>query len=360
MLGELQRLERVGELMNRHVRYAIGTVCACLATAVSAADGLSVAAVEYRDVDTTYSTEAVIEAVRQSTISAQVMGRIVELRADVGAFVKAGQVVARIDEREAAQVVASSEAQVAQARANLQNARINLERTRRLLESQFVSQSALDRAEADFKAAEAQLHAAEAGAGQAAVSKGYTTVLAPISGVISARSVEVGEMATPGKPLFTAFDPNDMRVLAEVPQSVVLEIKELERAMVEVPSVDRWIKVKSMVIIPAADPRTHSTRVRLYLAGEERDIYPGVYARAHFAIGHARKLVIPAQSVVRRSEVSGVYVVDSKGNPGFRQVRLGEPAGAGLVEVLAGVSAGEKVALEPVKAGMLTTGKPGT
>ena len=327
--------------------------------AIAAAQGLSVVAVDYRDVDTTYSTEAVIEAVRQSTISAQVMGRIVELRVDVGDFVKAGQVVARIDEREAAQVVASSEAQVAQARANLQNARINLERTRRLLESRFVSQSALDRADADFKAAEAQLRAAEAGAGQAAVSKGYTTVVAPISGVISARNVEVGEMATPGKPLLTAFDPNDMRVIAEVPQSVIAEIKALSRATVEVPSVDKWIKVKSMVIIPAADPHTHSTRVRLYLAGDERDIYPGVYARAHFAIGQARKLVIPAQAVVRRSEVSGVYVVNAKGNPSFRQIRLGESAGAGLVEVLAGVSAGESVALEPIKAGMLTPSKPG-
>jgi len=332
--------------------------CVSFAGTIHAANDLALAPVEYRDVDTTYSTEAVIEAVRQSTISAQVMGRIVELRADVGDFVKAGQVVARIDSSEAAQVVASSEAQVAQARANLQNARINLERTRRLLESQFVSQSALDRAEADFKAAEAQLRAAEAGAGQAAVSKGYTTVVAPISGVISARNVEVGEMATPGKPLLTAFDPNDMRVLAEVPQSVIPEIKALERATVEVPSVDKWIKVKSMVIIPAADPRTHSTRVRLYLASDERDIYPGVYARAHFAIGRARKLVIPAQSVVRRSEVSGVYVVDANGRIAFRQIRLGESAGAGLVEVLAGIAAGEKVALEPVKAGMLTPGKP--
>jgi RND family efflux transporter MFP subunit len=332
-----------------------------VAIAAAAAEGLSVAPVEYRDVDTTYSTEAVIEAVRQSTISAQVMGRIVELRADVGDFVKAGQVVARIDQREAAQVVASSEAQVAQARANLQNARINLERTRRLLESQFVSQSALDRADAEFKAAEAQLRAAEAGAGQAAVSKGYTTVVAPISGVISARNVEVGEMATPGKPLLTAFDPNDMRVLAEVPQSVLSDVKALSRAMVEVPSVEKWINVKSMVIIPAADPHTHSTRVRLYLASDERDIYPGVYARAHFAIGRARKLVIPAQSVVRRSEVSGVYVVNDKGNPSFRQIRLGESAGPGLVEVLAGVSAGERVALEPIKAGMATPSKsPGS
>ena len=85
-------------------------------------------------------------------------------------------------------------------------------------------------------------------------------------------------MATPGKPLLTAFDPNDMRVIAEVPQSVIPEIKALSRATVEVPSVDKWIKVTSMVIIPAADPHTHSTRVRLYLASDERDIYPGVYA----------------------------------------------------------------------------------
>jgi RND family efflux transporter MFP subunit len=345
-------------MTKRSLRVTV-LLCASLPAGIAAAQGLSAAPVEYRDVDTTYSTEAVIEAVRQSTISAQVMGRIVELRADVGDFVKAGQVVARIDEREAAQVVASSQAQVAQARANLQNARINLERTRRLLESNFVSQSALDRADAEFKAAEAQLRAAEAGAGQAAVSRGYTTVVAPISGVISARNVEVGEMATPGKPLLTAFDPNDMRVIAEVPQSVIAEIKALSRATVEVPSVDKWIKVKSMVIIPAADPHTHSTRVRLYLASDERDIYPGVYARAHFAIGRARKLVIPAQSVVRRSEVSGVYVVNEKGNPSFRQIRLGESAGAGLVDVLAGVSAGERVALEPIKAGMVTPSKPG-
>jgi RND family efflux transporter MFP subunit len=320
--------------------------------AASAAQALVVAKVEYRDVDTTYSTEAVVEAVRQSTISAQVMGRIVELRVDVGDLVKAGQVVARIDEREAAQVLASSEAQVAQARANLQNARLNRDRAKRLLESKFVSEAALDQAEAEYKAAEAQLQAAEAGAGQAAVSKGYTTVVAPISGVVSVRQVEVGEMATPGKPLLTTFAPGDMRVIAEVPQSIIPQIRALSRATVEVPSVNRWLKVKSMTIIPAADPHTHSTQVRLDLENSERDIYPGVYARAHFAIGRARKLVLPAEAVLRRSEVTGVYVVNAQGATSFRQVRLGEPVGEGLIEVLAGLAPGEQVAVEPVKAGM--------
>ena len=151
--------------MFRGLGKAMVVLCgAVAASAVTAGDAVSIVPVEYRDVDTTYSTEAVVEAVRQSTVSAQVMGRIVELRVDAGDRVKAGQVIARIDEREATQAVVSSEASVAQARANLQNARLNLERARQLLASKFVSQAAVDSAEAQYKAAEAQVQAAEAGA----------------------------------------------------------------------------------------------------------------------------------------------------------------------------------------------------
>jgi RND family efflux transporter MFP subunit len=334
--------------------WKLGGVLALAGLAQVHAQGLQTVPVEYREVDTMYSTEAVVEAVRQSTISSQVLGRVVELRVDAGDRVRAGQVIARIDEREARQAVASSEANVAQARASLQNARLNLERARQLLASKFVSQAAVDSAEAQYKAAEAQLQAAEAGASQASVSRGYTSIVAPFTGVISTRHVEVGEMASPGKPLFTAFDPNDMRVIAEVPQSQVAEIRRYSRASVEVPSASLWIKVRAMTVLPAADPRTHSTRVRLDLAEDGRSVYPGVYARAHFATGSAKKLVVPSAAVLRRSEVVGVYVIDAKGNPQFRQLRLGDVAGDGYREVLAGVAAGEKVALEPVKAGMLS------
>jgi len=341
----------------RVMGYSTAAAASAVALSLALADTAcaevgATALVEYRLVDVTYSTEAVVEAVKQSTVSAQVMGRIVELRVDVGDRVRAGQVIARIDEREAEQQVAASAAQVAQARANLENARLNLERTRRLLESNFVSQAAVDRAEAEYKAAEAQLRAAAAGSQQATISKGYSTVVAPFSGVVSARHVEPGEMAGPGKPIITTFDPADMRVIAEVPQEQVAEIRASGKASVEVPSLNRWVAVKSIVVLPSADPRTHSTRVRLNLPADQSGLYPGVYARAYFAIGRARKLVIPTASVVRRSEVVGVYVINEKGSPSFRQVRLGEAAGDGLVEVLAGVSAGERVSVEPTKAGI--------
>jgi multidrug efflux pump subunit AcrA (membrane-fusion protein) len=78
-----------------------------------------------------------------------------------------------------------------------------------------------------------------------------------------------------------------------------------------------------------------------------------MYVRVNFVVGKANKLLIPASAVLRRSEVVAVYVVDDKGEARLRQVRLGEPAGQDEIEVLAGLNPGEKVALDPVKAGMV-------
>ncbi|HEX7955006.1 MAG TPA: efflux RND transporter periplasmic adaptor subunit [Burkholderiales bacterium] len=317
-----------------------------------AAEPLATATVQYRDVDTTYAAEAVVEAVRQSTVAAQVTGRIVEIKFDVGDYVKKGQVIVRIDQAEARQLVAGGEAQVAQAQAALENARAAVERNRQLAAQKFISQAALDKAEADFRMAQAQLQAARAAAGQAVTSRDYTVVVAPYSGVVSARHVEVGEMAAPGKPLLTGFDPTDMRVIATVPQYKIAEVRAGGRAMVEIPSLNKWIQATAMTILPAADSRTHATRVRLDLPENLRDVYPGMFARAYFSVGRARKLVAPASAVVKRSELMAVYVINAQTQPVLRQVRLGEPAGQGDIEILAGLSAGEKVALDPVKAGM--------
>jgi len=329
-----------------------------LAPLAHAASPFATATVEYREVDQTYAAEALVEAVKQSTVAAQISGRIVEVHFDVGDTVKKGQVLVRIDESEARQAVAGSEAVVAQARANLQNARQHYERTRQLLAQKFISQAALDKAQADYKAAEAQLAAAQASAGQAATTRGFTAVMAPYSGVVALRHVELGEMASPGKALMTGFDPKDLRVVASIPQYKLAEVRRAARAQVEFPSLNKWIAAKAVAVLPAADVKTHTTRVRLDLPEDVRDVYPGMFARAHFAVGRAKKLLVPAPAIVRRSEVTAVYVVDAKGGVTFRQIRLGEPAADSMIEVLAGLSAGEMVAVEPVKAGIFLKQKP--
>jgi len=319
-------------------------------------EALKTAAVELRDLELTTSAEAVMEAVRQSTVSAQIAGRVVDLRFDVGDFVNKGEVIVRIDERAASQALAASEAQVLEARAALANARAQFERSRQLLAQKFISQAALDQAESAYKAAQARVSALIAGAGQAATERSFATVVAPYSGVVSARHIELGEMATPGRPLMTGFDPSTLRVVATVPQAQVAAIQGGGKARIEVPSLGRWVDVKQMTIVPAADPRTHTTRIRLELPADVRGVYPGIYARAHFVIGKAPRLLVPRAAVLRRSEVTAVYVVDEQGRARLRQVRLGSAGDEASVEVLAGLKPGERVALEPVKAGMALPG----
>lgn len=317
-----------------------------------AAEPLETALVATREVEERYAADGIVEAVRQSTVSAQIAGRIVAVNFDVGDYVKQGEVIVRIDPRQVTQAAAESQAQVAQARARFEDAKAAFDRTRQLFARRFVSQAALDRAKAELEAAEAQLQASRAGLGVAETTREFATVVAPYSGVVSARLVELGEMASPGTPLMSGFDPREMRVVANIPQYKVGVVRTATAATVEVPAANRRIKAAGITVLPAADPKSLTTKVRLDLPGEQPELSPGMFARAHFVVGRARKLVVPAQAVIRRSEVTAVYVVDDQGVPRLRQVRTGDGGGDDWTEILAGVNPGEKVALDPVKAGI--------
>jgi RND family efflux transporter MFP subunit len=248
--------------------------------------------------------------------------------------------------------VAGSAAQARQAEAALQNAKSNYERSVQLFEQKFISQSALDKSKSDYKIAQAQAAASDAGAKQSELAQSYTSVVAPYSGVVSARMVEMGEMVTVGKPLMSGFDPAQMRVIVSVPQYKLADIGVHPKVKIELPSLSRWLSAASVVVQPAADARTHSTQVKISLPDNVTGIYPGMFVRAHFTVGKANKLLIPASAVLRRSEVVAVYVVDEKGGLRMRQVRVSEVTGENEVEVLSGLTQGERVAIDAVKAGM--------
>jgi RND family efflux transporter MFP subunit len=322
---------------------------------VQAAEPLATAPVQMREVEQTYSIDGVVEATRQSTVSAQISGRVKGIFFDVGDRVSKGQVILKIDEREANQALAGSRAQLSQAEATFQNARLSYERSKQLFEQKFISQAALDKAKADFDVAKAQAEASEAGAQQSALAQSYTSVIAPYAGVVSARMVEMGEMVTVGKPLMTGFDPTQLRVIANVPQDKLKDIGSRPVVTIEVPSLSRWIKAASVTVQPSADIRTHSTQVRVELPANQASVYPGMFVRTHFVVGKVNKLLIPVSAVLRRSEVVAVYVVDDKDMPRLRQVRLGDANEQNEIEVLAGLNVGEKVALDAIKAGMVAS-----
>lgn len=311
----------------------------------------AVATVKYEVSDSGYSTEALVEAVRQSTLDAQVSGRVTAVNFDVGDYVKAGTVIVRLSAQELKSAVAGSQAQVAQADATLAHARADYQRQQQLFQQKFISQAALDRATSEFQAAEAAARAARASVGQTSAMSGYTVITAPYSGVVATRHVEVGETVAPGTPLMTGFDPKDMRVIANIPQYKLAEVKAAPRVAVEIPSLNKWIDATGVTVLPSADTATHTVKVRIDLPTNLEGVIPGMFARAHFSTGSARKLAIPAGAVVRRSEITAVYVV-KQDQVSLRQIRLGTPNAQGQVEVLAGLNPGDVIALDPVKAGI--------
>jgi RND family efflux transporter MFP subunit len=327
------------------VTYGVAGILAALAAAPVFAQ-LATVTLEARDVDLTYPAEAVVEAVHSATVAAQVQGRVVEVRADAGQRVTKGEVLMRIDAREFAENAAAAEAQSIQAKANY-------ERMKNLYAQKFVSSAALDKAEADFKSA-------QAAAGASGANYSHANITAPMSGIVAQRLTELGEMATPGKPLITVYEPKGLRVIASIPQYKFAEIRKGLKARLEFPETGQWIDAARVEVLPTADARSHTVTARLYLPDNVPGVIPGMAARAHFIIGSAKKLTVPPAAVLRRGEVTAVYVVDAQSQPHLRQIRLGETVGNGEVEILAGLSGGERVSLDPIKAGMQLKQQPAT
>lgn len=324
-------------------------------SSVTNAAGLSTAAVTQSGGESTYTAEGVVEAVKASVIAPQVAGSITALPVKAGDRVKAGQLLARIDTRMATQQTMTNQAQVAAAQAQLSAARKEYERKRRLYEKQYISQAALERAESDYKTAEAQTKAQLAQTGAASVQTGLHTINAPYSGIIAEVMTEVGDMAMPGKPVLSIYEPGNLRVVVNVPQSQLANLEQSAEVKVLITSAnetERSLTSTQMTVLPTVDAISNMTKVRLALPSNLTSIAPGMFARAMLPMaksGSKSQILVPAKAVIKRSELMAVYVVDKQGRPQLRQVRLGRQQGENI-EVFAGLQAGELVALDPIAA----------
>lgn len=348
---------------HRALALTLITLWGGLGAAAQAADatppaGLPTLMVRSQASDTLASHDGVVEAVRQTVVAAQVAGAIVQLDVKAGDRVKAGQVLMRIDARAAEQAATASEAQAQSARAALQLAGREFERQQQLFKQHYISQAALDQAEAQFKATQAQLNAQLAQAGVARTQSSFNLVRSPYDGVIAELPVSLGDMALPGRALATVYDPSALRVTAHVPQSLAAGLTGSSRWRVEIPGLspaDAPLVPTSSQVLPLVDAGSHTLQLRLNLpAGLAPSPVPGMFARVLLpgqapAPGATPALRVPRTAIVRRAELTGLYVLDAKGKPLLRQVRLGAAQGE-QVEVLSGLSAGEQLVLDSAAA----------
>ncbi|MBS0292938.1 MAG: efflux RND transporter periplasmic adaptor subunit [Proteobacteria bacterium] len=296
-----------------------------------------------------HSSDAKVEAVRDTQLSAQVAGAIIALPVRAGDHVSAGQELLRIDARMASQGAAASQAQVTAAQASLQVAGKEYERQKQLFAKRYISQAALDAAEAQWRAAQAQVQALQAQAGVATTQSGLHVLKAPYAGVVASVPVALGDMAMPGRPLLSVYDPAQLRVAASITQPQAQQLGRAAGVQVEVAGQRLDIAAAQIRLLPTADPLSHTVTVRVALPPNLPGALPGAFARLWWQGGAqdaGQRLLVPAKAVVRRAEMTGVYVRGANGRPQLRQVRLGPPQGE-MVEVLSGLDAGDQVAQSP-------------
>ena len=277
---------------------------------------------------TVVSTDDVQMATRTS-------GTILRMRADVGSRVAAGDTLVEVDASDVGARIESSEATVEVARKRFGRIR-NLER-----DGAATAQELDD--------ARAGLRRAEAGLREARAQREYVVLRAPFSGTVTSRSADPGDLAVPGRPVLSLVRPASLKVVADLPGPVGAGLTEGERLVVRDPETGRAVPVRVTRISPARDPSSRRVRVELRLeedaAGGASGLAPGAYVRLERADPEATTVWIPADALVRRGQLAGVFAVRDD-RLELRWVRPGARR-EGAVEVLAGVTPGDRVVRSP-------------
>lgn len=301
-----------------------------------------------------------VEAVNKATISAQTSGTIKKILVDVDDYVEQGAVLIQLKDVSQQARLKKALAGEKEAVSHLAQAQDEYNRVKDVYEKKVVSKSKMDDATHALSAAKARLESARANLEEAREQLSHTRIKAPYSGIVTKRHVEVGETVQPGAPLMTGVSLDKLRVNVDVPQSLINKIRLYNKAFVYnddgyaggiTGNKQQQIAVEKITVYPIADRASNTFKVRLELPRGIKGLFPGMFVKVALVTGEKEALMIPLSSVVHRSEVTAVYVLADDGQINFRHVRMGATRGE-QQEVLSGVMAGEKVALDPIKAGI--------
>jgi RND family efflux transporter MFP subunit len=288
------------------------------------------------------SSEEVVGTVRaklQAVIEAKVSGRIEAFLVAPGQTLQAGDLIAQLDSHEI-------QARLDQALAMREQATRDLERGRELFAKKITTQ-------ADFDAVQAHERVAAGSAKEIETMLGYTKVVAPFDGIVTRKLADVGDLATPGKPIAEMEDPSALRFEADVPEALIGALKLGAELPVRVGALRGEIKGTVVEVAPVADPASRTFLVKLDLPPKD-GLRSGQFGRVLVPTGKTNNIWVPASALIVRGQVESVFVA-ANGHAQLRLVRTGKHTDA-EVEILAGLSRDEKVITEG--AGELRDGQP--
>jgi len=334
---------------------------------------LKVATADWPD---SFEATGTVRARTSTTISSRVMGYVRQVYVNSGDRVRSGQSLVTIDSREmdAAQKQAQAavsearsgqpeaEAAVSSARAQLELAQTTLRRMKDLLDKRSVSQQEYDEAAARARVAESglamaqarqkqlaeKIHQAEQGLEQASVMKGYSEIVAPFAGLVTARRVEPGVLAAPGMPLLEIELAGPYRLEAAVEESRLRAVKTGATVTVTLEAVEAPLDGRVSEIVPTVDPASRAFTVKIDLPPHSA-LRSGLFGRAEFRVAERAVLAIPRMAIRAQGQVQSVLVAED-GYARSRMVTTGR-ALEGNVEILSGLQGGEMVIAQPGNVG---------
>lgn len=293
----------------------------------------------------TVQLDGVIEAVQQSTVSAQTSGTVQKLPFDVDDSVAAGDLIVQLEDSEQRARVNQAQAGLEEAQAALTDAQQRYARIEAVHERGLVSRQEFDQARNNLAGAKARVERAGASLAEAQEQLGYTRIIAPYGGILTERHVELGEAVNPGQPLLSGLSLEQLRVVVDLPQKYA-DLARTERQARVTLADGRVLETGSMTLYPYADPETHTFRLRMRLDEPNGSLFPGMLVKVGVPVASRQTLWVPFSSLIHRSELRAVFVLDDQNRPRLRQVRTGV-RDDGRIEILAGLSEGEQVVADP-------------
>jgi membrane fusion protein (multidrug efflux system) len=300
--------------------------------------------VEPRDLDRVLPLTGSLAPLTEATVKAKVAGELVAVTVREGESVKQGQVLARIDLTEVQAKVAAREADVAAAKAQLVWAEKNRNQQKALLEKSFISQSAFDNIQSNFEVAVAKLHAADAELVVARKSQGDAVLIAPFSGIVSARLAQPGERVALDARVVSIVDLSRLQLEASVPPAAIGQVQVGQTMNFRVEGFgEREFAGRIERINPAATAGSRSISVYAVIDNKEGLLRGGMFAQGALTLSRVDDaLAVPGSAVREEVGQTFVYVIED-GLVKKRNVKVGPPDAAGRVQVLEGLVAGDRI-----------------
>lgn len=287
--------------------------------------------------------DGVVEAINQSTVKSLVNAKVTAIYADVDDYVAANSLLLELDDTQIKASYNQALAGVKIAQAALKQASTDLKRLTELKQSSYVSDSDLSTAQANADKARGQLQLYQAQMAESKERLSHTKIIAPYSGVVVARHIEVGETALVGTALLTGLAVNQNRIVVHIPQRLIHYVEASNEILVQDMN-QSWISLTAPVIAPIADKLSHTVMVRAMVDKSMLNVRPGSFVKVGVNSGEKTIIAVPKSAVVQQGDLVGVFV-SMNGKFNLRQIRTGDTFNDKL-EVLSGLLANEKVATQ--------------